>query len=152
MGNSHALQQQSQTGKKKKKTSSFLARTQPMKSHGFCSILPSHLPFPFYQSVLLLLPSETLNMVHLGALLVALVVKNPPVKEGDKRDLVSILGSGRSSGGGNGNPLQYSCLENPMDRGAWTATVHRVSKSRTRLKRLSTHALHGCKTQFVILC
>ena len=48
-------------------------------------------------------------------------------------DLGSIPGSGRSSGEGNGNPLQYSCLENPMDRGAWWATVHGVSKSRTRL-------------------
>ena len=41
--------------------------------------------------------------------------------------------------GGHGNPLQYSCLENPMDRGAWRATVHRVTKSQTRLKQLSTH-------------
>ena len=45
----------------------------------------------------------------------------------------SISGSGRSSGEGNGNPLQYSCLENPMDRGAWRATVHWVAKSQTRL-------------------
>ena len=48
-------------------------------------------------------------------------------------DLGSILGSGRSSGEGSGNPLQYSCLENPMDRGAWWATVHWVAKSQTRL-------------------
>ena len=48
-------------------------------------------------------------------------------------DLGSIPGSGRSPGEGNGNPLQYSCLENPMDRGAWKATVRRVAKSRTRL-------------------
>ena len=48
-------------------------------------------------------------------------------------DLGSIPGSGRSLGEGNGNPLQYPCLENPMDRGAWWATVHRVAKSRTRL-------------------
>ena len=48
-------------------------------------------------------------------------------------DLGSISGSGRSPGEGNGNPLQYSCLENPMDRGAWRATVHEVAKSRTRL-------------------
>ena len=47
------------------------------------------------------------------------------------RDLGSISGSGRSPGGGNDNPLQYSCLENPMDRGAWWATVHRVIKSQT---------------------
>ena len=48
-------------------------------------------------------------------------------------DLGSIPGSGRSPGGGNDNPLQYSCLENPMDRGAWRATVHGVAKSRTQL-------------------
>ena len=58
----------------------------------------------------------------------ALVVKN---NVGDVRDLSSIPGLGRSRGGGNGNPLQYSCLENPMDRGAWWATVHRVAESRT---------------------
>ena len=49
-----------------------------------------------------------------------------------------LPGSGRSPGGGYGNPLQNSCLENPMDRGAWQATVHRISKSQTQLKRLST--------------
>ena len=47
------------------------------------------------------------------------------------KDLGSILGAGRSPGEGNGNPLQYSCLENPMDRGAWQATVHAAAKSRT---------------------
>ena len=51
-----------------------------------------------------------------------------------------IPGSGRSHGGGHGNPLQYSCLENPMDRGAWRATVHRVEKNQTRLKQLGMHA------------
>ena len=50
------------------------------------------------------------------------------------------LGSGRSPGGGNGNPIQYSCLENSMDRGAWRATVHRDAESQTRLKQLSTTA------------
>ena len=72
---------------------------------------------------------------------VVLVVKNPPANTGDGRDTGSIPGSGRSPGGGHGNPLQYSCLENPMDRGTWKATVHGVAKSWTRLKRLSTHAL-----------
>ena len=57
------------------------------------------------------------------------VVKNPPV--GDIRDMSLIPGLERSPGEGNGNPLLYSCLENPMDRGAWWATVHRVSKSQT---------------------
>ena len=65
---------------------------------------------------------------------VALVVKNSPANAGHTRDLGSIPGLGRSPGGGHGNPLRYSCLENPMDRGAWWATVHAVMKSRTRLK------------------
>ena len=60
---------------------------------------------------------------------VALVVKNLPANAGDMRDAGLIPGSGRSPGGGQGNTLQYSCLENPMDRGAWQATVHRVAKS-----------------------
>ena len=66
--------------------------------------------------------------------LVVLVVKNPPANVGDIRDAGSVPGLGRSPGGGHDNPLQYSCLENLMDRGAWWATVHRVTKSRTRLK------------------
>jgi len=65
---------------------------------------------------------------------VVLVVKNTPVNAGDSRDKGSTPGSGRSPGGENGNPLQYSCLENPTDRGAWWATVHRVAKSQRRLK------------------
>ena len=59
---------------------------------------------------------------------------------GDRRDASSVSGLGRLPGGGNGKPLQYSCLENPMDRGAGQATVHRVAKSQTQLKQLSTHA------------
>ena len=68
------------------------------------------------------------------------MVKNLPVSVGDIRDADSIPGSGRFPEGGSDNPLQYSCLENPMDRGASWATVHRVTKSRTRLKQLSMHA------------
>ena len=64
---------------------------------------------------------------------VALVVENPPASAGDIRDAGSILGPGRSSGEGNGNPLQDSCLENSMDRGAWWATLHGVAKSQTQL-------------------
>ena len=60
-------------------------------------------------------------------------VGNPPANAGDTEDAGSIPGSGRSLVEGNGNPLQYSCLENPMDRGAWQATVHGVTKSQTRL-------------------
>ena len=59
---------------------------------------------------------------------VALVVKNLPANAG------SVPGLGRSPAGGHGNPLQYSCLKNPMDRGAWWAMVHRIAKSQTRLK------------------
>ena len=56
------------------------------------------------------------------------MVKNPPANAGDVGDTDSIPGSGRSPGGGNGNPVQYSCLENPMDRGAPRATVHGVTE------------------------
>ena len=75
-----------------------------------------------------------------GVSQVALVIKNPPVNAGDRRDVSSIPELGRSPGGGRVNPLQYSCLENPMDRGAWQVTVHRVPKSWTRLKRI----IHAC--------
>ena len=66
------------------------------------------------------------------------MIKNLPANAGDLRDVSSIPGSGISPGRGYKNPLQCSCLENPMDRGTWQATVHRVAKSQTRLKRLST--------------
>ena len=65
------------------------------------------------------------------------MVKNLPANEGDVRDTVSIPGSGRSLDEGMGNPLQYPCLENSMDRGAWQATVHRVAKSQIRLSDLA---------------
>ena len=76
------------------------------------------------------------DKVHVSQ--VALVVKNMLANARDIRDSGLIPGSGRSLGEGNGNPLQYSSLENPMDREAWQATVHRVTKTRTRLKLLST--------------
>ena len=60
----------------------------------------------------------------------ALVVKNPAANAGDVRDMGSIPGLGRSSGGGHGNPLQYSCLKNPMGGRAWRATVHRSQSIR----------------------
>ena len=72
-----------------------------------------------------------------GASKVALAVKNPPPNAGEVRDAGLIPGSGRSPGGGHGNPLQNSCPENPMDREAWPATVHGVAKSQIQLKRLS---------------
>ena len=66
-----------------------------------------------------------------------LVVKSPPANAGDIEDVGSVPGWGRSPGGGNSNPLQYSCLENPMDREAWWATVQGITKSWTRPNRLS---------------
>ena len=63
----------------------------------------------------------------------ALVVKNSPANAGNVRDAGLIPGSGKSPGGGYRNPLQYSCLENPMDRGAWGTMVYRVAESQTRL-------------------
>ena len=67
----------------------------------------------------------------------ALVVKNLPTSAGDVRDVGLIPGSGRSPGGGHGDPLQYLCLENPMDRGAWRAAVLRVAKSQTQWRDLA---------------
>ena len=66
------------------------------------------------------------------------MIKNPPANAGDIRDVDLIPGSGRSPGGGHGNPLQYSRLEKPMYRGDWEATDHKVAKSWTQLKRRST--------------
>ena len=60
-----------------------------------------------------------------------LVLKNPPANAGDIRDVGAITGLGRSPGGGHGHPIQYSCLENPMDRGAWWATAYRVAESQS---------------------
>ena len=77
--------------------------------------------------------------VYLWASQVTSVVKNPPANAGDIREGGSFPELGRSPRRRHGNPLQYSCLENPMDRGAWWATVHGITKSRTWLKRLSTH-------------
>ena len=66
-------------------------------------------------------------------------VKNSPANAGDIREAVSTSGSGRSPWEKHGNPLYYSCLDNPIDRGAWQATSHSVLKHCTRLKQLSTH-------------
>ena len=70
------------------------------------------------------------------------MVKNPPANAGDIRDMGLIPELGRSPGGGHGNPFHYSCLENPMDRGAWRVTVHRVTKSRTKLSDLAQGEMH----------
>ena len=74
-----------------------------------------------------------------GASQVVLVVKNLTANAGEIRDASLIPGFGRSPGGGHGNPLQYSCLENSMDRGAWWATIHRVTKSWARMKPFITY-------------
>ena len=81
---------------------------------------------------------------------VALVVKNLPASAGDIRDADSIPGSSRSPGGGHDNPLQYSCLENPMDRGAWQATVYRVAESQTSLKKLSMHTRYYKPSSYLL--
>ena len=72
---------------------------------------------------------------------VALAVKKLPANSGNLRDVGSIPGSGRFPGEGIGYPLQCSCLENPMDRGAWLATVHGVAKSRTQLSDFHFHTV-----------
>ena len=69
-----------------------------------------------------------------------MLVKNPPASAGDRGDASSIPGSGRSPGGGHGNPLQYSCLGDPMDRGDWRAIVHRITENQTWLGYKSVHA------------
>ena len=74
----------------------------------------------------------------------ALVIKNLSANAGDARDVSLIPGLGRSPGEGNDNPLQYSCLENPRDGGAWWATVHGVAKSRTRLSNFTFQGLKPC--------
>ena len=78
------------------------------------------------------------------------MVKNPSAYAGDVIGMGLIPGLGRFPGGGHGNPLQYSCLVNPMDRGAWWATVHRVAKSWTQLKRVSTHAETFMQTKYLV--
>ena len=92
-----------------------------------------------------------LNPTSVLILQVALVIKNLPANAGDVRDTGSIPASGRSLGRGHGNSLQYSCLENPTDRGAWQATVHGITQSWTQMKRLSTHTQSHSKTYILRL-
>ena len=82
-----------------------------------------------------------LHDIYQHASQMALVLKNLLANTGDVRDVDLTPGLGRPPREGNGYPLQYSCLENPMDSGAWWATVQGVAKSQTRLKRLSTHGI-----------
>ena len=79
------------------------------------------------------------------------MVKNSSANAGDTKDVSSMPSLGRYPGGGNGKPLQYSCLENPMDRGTWWATVHGVTKSQTRLSNWACTiyhlvAMYGCES------
>ena len=78
----------------------------------------------------------------------ASVVKNLPANAGDVREAGLIPGSGRSLGGGHGNPFQYSCLENPMGRGAWWATVYGVTKSQTQLSAHTHTHTHSVNSRF----
>ena len=82
------------------------------------------------------------------------MVKNPSADAVNTGDEGSIAGSGRSPGGGNGNPLQYSCLENPMDRGAWGVRVYRVAKDSNRTEQRSADALlvkiHNINNSFLV--
>ena len=80
------------------------------------------------------------NYRYLWASQVAQQVKKLPVMQESTGEVVSVPEWGRSPGEGHGNPILYSCMKNPMDRGAWWATVHSIAKSWTQLKRLGTHA------------
>ena len=94
----------------------------------------------FKQTIALQLSCGCVKISRSWVSQMVLVVKNMSVNAGGIRNTDLNPESGRCPGGGHGNPLQYSCLENPMDRGAWQATVHRVAKSQTQLKRLSSHS------------
>ena len=114
---------------------------------------------PTYVSIYLYIHTHTHTYVYIyiciWASQVALVVRNPPAKAGDLRDLGSIPESGRSPGGWRGNLLQFSCLENPLGRGAWRAIAHRVTKQWRWLKWFSTHAhtyvyIYTCVCLFMV--
>ena len=105
----------------------------------------STLPLGIYYGIITLEnnAATSFKVIHThsyGASQVVVEVKNLSASARNVRDTDSISGLGRSPGGGRGNPLQYSCLENPTDRGTQQAMVHRVSKSQTQLKQLSRHA------------
>ena len=132
-------------------SSSFL-QASSLNSHGFFSeCLQKSLSLPFLirpawisldRDPVFMITFNLNNLLKtlLGASQKALAIKNLPANVGDVRDVDSIPGLGRSPGGGYDNPLQYSCLENLTDRGAWRAMVHRFAKSQTQLKWPSTHA------------
>ena len=88
-------------------------------------------------------PQDSAGIVRAFGGQAVLVVENPPADAGHVREVGLIPGLGRSPEARNGNPLYYPCLEKPMDRGAWRATVHGITKSRTRLKQLSMRPCTG---------
>ena len=87
------------------------------------------------------------DKLELRASQVVLVITNPPANAGDIKHVGLTPGLGKSPEGGHGNSLQYSCLENPMDRGAWWAIFHRVAKSQTQLKQLSIQHIVSTSTE-----
>ena len=111
-----------------------------MRSHWAQALEPNWLLNPSLlvanevASPLSLLSAKGTSIGTARASQVALVIENPPANAGDIRDTGSNPGLGRYPGEGHGNPLQYSCLEKPMDRGAWQPTVCGVTKSQTQLK------------------
>ena len=93
--------------------------------------------FPLFKAGYLVFLIELHELfIYLG---LVILYKKLPANASDTGNTASVPRSGRSPGEGNGNPLWYCCLGNPMDRGAWQATVHRFTKSRTQLKQLRTH-------------
>ena len=104
--------------------------------------------FQAFSELQTIICDKFLEALQLLENLVARVVKNPPANAGDIRDAVLFLGSGRSSRGRHCNPLQYSCLENPMDIGAWQPTVHGIAKSWKPLRRLSTNCQNIPKLKY----
>ena len=119
--------------------------------HGACETLaprPRIEPTPpaLEDEVLTTGPQGSLCFIH--SCQVVLVVKNLPVNAGNIKDEGSVLESGRYPAERNGNPLQYSCLENLMNRGAWWATVHRISKNQTLLMQLSKQICRTISVQF----
>ena len=94
----------------------------------------------------------TSGFFTLWAIREAQVVKKPPANAGDLRDVGLIPGSGRSPWEGNDNPLQYPCLENPMDRGAWQASAHSVAKSQTWLKWFNMYTCTHTQVNLIRSC
>ena len=150
----HSIRQQiwkTQQWSQNKKRSGFI----PIPKQGSAKELPYDPAIPllgiYLRKIKTLIQKDIRTlMFRAGASQVVLVVKNPPANAGDIKDEGSTPETGRSLGGGNGNPLQYAGWKNPMDRGAWWATVLRVTKSQTRLKQFSMLACTFTAALFTI--